>query len=815
MRTLILGFVALALPGLWAADIDWTVAAPTQGDADVATAGRTVFAYTASKKGSVSIRGIPFTFPSESLASGARGVEMTGMATRWEPNFFANFASYEVSWTGSVAYSDLLGAAWYRTSGSLSCPVTLSGLTSGRKYLVQFWICDNRSDHVTDTFTLGGRQYAFGGTPCGLMATGRFTADAATQSFDVTFNQNGNVNAIQLRCLDEEQVTWSVGTTAADGSVDLRGGLVYGYCGSGAIVGGTTFAQMGSLWAKPTSLGGDIDIVSPQMSVDLHDFYVSDATMASRGFVPTEGGVTNLLGGGIFADGSSQAVLRFNRLVPGKDYLVQLWFVDTRSGGTTKTARIDGTAAIFNNETTAPAGQYLVGVFRATNASKEIVVSMVSPQINAIQLRELGGWDLRQNAADDSRLSTEGTRAYAYARLPSGTETLTLANGIVFDTASANVNTWGDGNVNWTHKWLYSHTGYVDDTKKAGLESNYGTLLNGGWYCMDGTGYEQTMTLGKFEIGCDYLVQVLIDDLRDGNRSGYHATIGGKVGNYGPQSLSATEWAYGSLFTRRFTADATNLVVDITYSHSGGTDQLNALQVRKVAAPYDWVGAASGMWTPDGANWTIGGLSAAGQTLWDFENGPTNVARVVGDNVTLTLGSDLWVRALYGTGKLTVDAAGTDRQLFVTEEMSAPELVYNPAWQEKFFSKNRSGKTVLAGDAPELENVVIRAGSLRLVKATPHRLTIDVASPGALAPAETGDSPINLGSCTITGDADLTGLRFTVANAAAREGETVLTVSGTATGTPSFDCDDATFRVARKGNAWSVKKRYGLLFIFK
>jgi len=54
-----------------------------------------------------------------------------------------------------------------------------------------------------------------------------------------------------------------------------------------------------------------------------------------------------------------------------------------------------------------------------------------------------------------------------------------------------------------------------------------------------------------------------------------------------------------------------------------------------------------------------------------------------------------------------------------------------------------------------------------------------------------------------------------VANAAAREGETVLTVSGTATGTPSFDCDDATFRVVRKGNAWSVKKRSGLLLIFK
>lgn len=818
MKTLTLGIVALALPGLWAADIDWKVAPATQSDADVRVAGRSVFAYTASTKGNVVVNGVPFTYPGGSLVSGVEGFAASDQTTRWEPNFMENLSAYGQTWTGTTAYYNLLGASWYRNGTSaFTSQVTVSGLSSGKRYLIQLWVCDNRNNHKSDAFTLGGESHTFGNRACGLTAVGLFTADAATQSFEMPYSQNGNLNAVQLRCLDEaEGPSWRVSSTGVDGSVVGRGRLLYAFCGAGATVAGTPFAAMGSLWQKKTSLGdGDIALVSGaanQMSVDLHDFYVDAATMAARGFVPTESAVTNLLGGGIFVDGGSGATLTLNKLTAGHRYLVQMWFLDARSGGTSKSATFGGRTVSFRNDATAPAGQFVTGVFRADGASQDVFVKMNSPQINAIQVRDLGevAWTVRMNAGDESLVSTEGEPAYAYT--PSAA--LTLDNGVAFAAAAAKQNVWGDGDVTLEKKWSYSYSGFVDSSKTAVMSEKYGTLLNRGWYNLEDSSNAQTLTLGNLDAGCEYLVQLVLDDLRSGNKSSMKMSVGGVTGQYGPSSLTAKDWAYGSVFDGRFVAKAASETVALSYSHTGGTVQLNAIQVRKTATPITWNGGASGTWTTDGADWQKGGTPLAGMSVWSAENGPTNTAHVAGD-VTLTLGSDIWVESVYGTGNLTIGASGADKALFVSDEVSAPLLTLNAVWPQADFVKTRGGCTVLAGAAPFLSTVRVLDGSVRLAKATAAPLTICVTAPGALAPAVQGDESINLGCCMFSGDADLTGLRFAVGNAAAREGETVLTVSGTVTGSPAFDCDDATYRVVRKGNAWTVKKKLGLLLIFK
>ena len=818
VQFLTLMLTALTSVSLFAADIDWTVKPATQSDADACAVGRTIFAYTASTKGNVVVNGISFSYPGGSLVSGVEGFAASEQTVRWEPNFISNLSAYGQDWTGSAAYYNLLGASWYRNGTSaFTSQVTLSGLSSGKRYLVQLWVCDNRSNHARDAFSLGGQSHMFGNLACGLTAVGLFTADSETQSFSMPYNQNGNLNAVQLRCLDEaEEPSWRVGSTQTDGSVDGRGKILYAFCGSGATIAGTPFVAMGNLWQKKTSLGNDdISIVSGaanQMSVDLHDFYVDAATMAARGFVPTEPAVTNLLGGGIYVDGGSGATLTLNKLTAGRRYLVQMWFLDARSGGASKTVTFGGQQVKFRNDTTAPAGQFVTGIFRASGVSQNIRVKMASPQINAIQVRDLGdvSWMVRMNVADESLISTEGETVYAYTPR----EALTLDNGVAFAVGAGNQNIWGNGDITWGKRWSYSYTGFVDSSKTATMSPKYGTLLSRGWYNLEDASNSQTLTLGNLEVGCEYLVQLVLDDLRSGNNSSKKLTIGSVTGQYGPASLTATEWAYGSVFNGRFVAKSASETVSLSYSHSGGTVQLNAIQVRKTSTQISWNGGASGTWMADGADWLKNGAALAGTSIWDAANGSTNTARVVGD-ATLALGADIWVGALYGTGNLTIGAPGTDRSLFVSDEISAPNLTLNAVWPQAEFVKTRAGCTVLAGAAPFLSSVRVLDGSVRLAKATASPLMIHVVSPGALAAATAGDQPINLASCTISGDANLTGLHFVVKNAAVREGDAVLTVSGTVTGEPSFDCDDSTYRVVRRGKTWSVKKKLGLLLIFK
>ena len=117
----------------------------------------------------------------------------------------------------SQSYKDMLAGAYGSSydsvvAGALATPVTLtlSGLTVGQRYLVQFWVADYRpffnfrketitAGNATDTLTYGPGTYVIG----------NFTADSTAQSFSLLAdqaNQPGEsqctqINAFQLRAV--------------------------------------------------------------------------------------------------------------------------------------------------------------------------------------------------------------------------------------------------------------------------------------------------------------------------------------------------------------------------------------------------------------------------------------------------------------------------------------------------------------------------------------------------------------------------------------------------------------------------------------
>lgn len=105
--------------------------------------------------------------------------------------------------------------AYFWTGSSLgptSSTITFSNLTMGQKYLLQFWVADNRfpSSNLNRTLTLTADgdtaspslSFAFASIP-GQSIIGTFTASATTQNFTVNSDQDAVWNAMQLRAIPE------------------------------------------------------------------------------------------------------------------------------------------------------------------------------------------------------------------------------------------------------------------------------------------------------------------------------------------------------------------------------------------------------------------------------------------------------------------------------------------------------------------------------------------------------------------------------------------------------------------------------------
>jgi len=109
----------------------------------------------------------------------------------------------------SSSYQELL-----RSGGIFATNVTISGLSNGAQYLIQYWANDSRLQGATRTMLVGGVTLDLNSTDAdggvGQWVSGAFTADGSTQSFSLENGTNHTYsNAMQVRMVAvPEQSTW-------------------------------------------------------------------------------------------------------------------------------------------------------------------------------------------------------------------------------------------------------------------------------------------------------------------------------------------------------------------------------------------------------------------------------------------------------------------------------------------------------------------------------------------------------------------------------------------------------------------------------
>lgn len=770
-------FTAFQVRCLDEAHITWT-SFYTSGESDVRTDGSLAYAY----KGGETMEAGGTIFFGRGSDAAYFGPESSpditfspALGTLYGGSFCESSESVpNGAYSYSAPYLNLIGKGYYMlwTQRYSRRNVTLRNLKPGLRYLVQMWVCDNRSGtYDKRTVVVGngvvlshsdGVTYGHGST-----AVGTFTATSTEQTFscyhrskdEQMLNEQEMIGPIQVRCLDADYEGWIVGDTKSDGSVDTRGWPLYAYCGMRTEVAGTVFrtftresGDQGGIAIKTNGV-----LFAQWATGDNYFPFIADAKV---GVSPA---VTNLLGGGLYNSISVNQTVELQGLVPGRRYLVQAWFMDTRNyrhgtfAGLPFSFRIvTGDVVTENNASAtyrydkAPLGQYVTGIFRATGDTFSIPYELHWGQLNAIQVRVLDSfipdivWECSETKAGYDSVSTEGTKHCAYA--PVAFE----ANGVAFDQrAPGSVDIGGDGNIVLRREFLTQYTKYADESASP--------LFKNGWFNYTGadngglTDGNNTVTLGNLKKGYSYLVQLFVADLRDNpGLNSRWMSIGGWSGNYGP---TGGKFNYGAVFTGRFAADSSTKSFDMTTA-SSGTAQLNAIQVREIGPAEGVVfkGDDTAVWSSDGAGWIIAGEDQANNNLWGSETGKEHVAVIDGDAM-LSLSSDVTACAVYGSGNVVIGEAGTQHGLSVLCEIHAPTATVNAVWNDADAYKTYGGVMVLAGDCPRLRFVTVSAGRLVLDGQCPHALDISVNGDGEL-----GFSNVRqLGISSLSGDGTLTG----------------------------------------------------------
>lgn len=216
----------MAMQSANAAVITWGAATTISGTSDVNTAGTL---YAASSFGSTSVTVNGVTFAAWSPAPSGNNPQTNGVFTLNNGatgyGQFNAFGSASAPFSGlPTEYKDLLSDAIVSFAGG-SPLVTISGLTSGQTYSIQFWGNESRGGQSTRTQTVDGitldlnTSNAEGGV--GQWISGTFTADAATQSFTVAANDT-YYNAIQVRVVPEPSSIAGLGVLGAGVAAFVR-----------------------------------------------------------------------------------------------------------------------------------------------------------------------------------------------------------------------------------------------------------------------------------------------------------------------------------------------------------------------------------------------------------------------------------------------------------------------------------------------------------------------------------------------------------------------------------------------------------------
>ena len=217
----------IAMRSADAAPITWGAATTISGTTDVNTVG-TLYAASSFGSAPVTVNGVTFAAWSP-VPSGTAGVS-SGDFTLFQTN--TGFAIYPLFGSGAspfsglaADYQSLLGEGIYGLGGGGSSTVTVSGLTIGQEYSIQFWANDSRAA-ISATQTVDGNTLdvnttnADGGV--GQWISGTFTADGTSQNFNVSSGSNNYYSAIQVRAVPEPSSLAGLGVVGAGLAAVIR-----------------------------------------------------------------------------------------------------------------------------------------------------------------------------------------------------------------------------------------------------------------------------------------------------------------------------------------------------------------------------------------------------------------------------------------------------------------------------------------------------------------------------------------------------------------------------------------------------------------
>ena len=213
-----------------AATISWGTAQNITGTSDVSVVGSLFasanFGTTASGT-SVTVNGV--TFAGFGVANNDVTSATTGNISVSSPANIqtANFGNLVTPYADLPAnYKGLLGTSMFQNSNPLT--FTLSNLTIGTSYAIQFWANDPRSNASGRTTRVGtaildpNTTDVSGGI--GQWVLGQFVADATTQSFNSSPAGASTVayaTAMQVRVVPEP-ATWGLAIAAVGGIAVVR-----------------------------------------------------------------------------------------------------------------------------------------------------------------------------------------------------------------------------------------------------------------------------------------------------------------------------------------------------------------------------------------------------------------------------------------------------------------------------------------------------------------------------------------------------------------------------------------------------------------
>lgn len=207
----------LAILPAQAATIVWSAPQNITTDTDVFT-NDSLFASANFTSGSaVTVNGVTFNaFPITAGGTSATvgNITVTGTGTGFTTT---TVATTSAPWTGlSAAYRALLNPALTQSGLGNQLRFTLSNLTVGSTYTIQYWVNDSRNNGFGRTTNVGTQNLQVNVTDLegglGQYVRGTFVADTTSQSFTASVGPNapggfgGNftyANAMQVRVVPE------------------------------------------------------------------------------------------------------------------------------------------------------------------------------------------------------------------------------------------------------------------------------------------------------------------------------------------------------------------------------------------------------------------------------------------------------------------------------------------------------------------------------------------------------------------------------------------------------------------------------------